>query len=35
MEFVELFKKYGNGEMLKKWKEDLLKIREFMEAKKS
>ena len=30
MEVAELFKKYGNGELLKKWKEDLLKIKDFM-----
>lgn len=30
-EFIELFKKYGNGELLKQWKESLLKIKEFME----
>ena len=30
MEVAELFKKYGIGELLKKWKEDLLKIKDFM-----
>lgn len=32
MEVAELFKKYGNGELLKQWKENLLKIKEFMEV---
>ncbi len=28
MEFAELFKKYGNSELLKQWTESLLKIKE-------
>lgn len=28
MEFIELFKKYGNSELLKQWTESLLKIKE-------
>lgn len=28
MEFIELFKKYGNSELLRQWTESLLKIKE-------
>ena len=30
MEFAELFKKYGNSELLKQWTESLLKIKEII-----
>lgn len=32
MEFAELFKKYGNSELLKQWTESLLKIKEVIKG---
>lgn len=32
MEFAELFKKYGNNELLKQWTESLLKIKEVIKG---
>ena len=32
MEFAELFKKYGNSELLKQWTESLLKIKEMIKG---
>ena len=32
MEFAELFKIYGNGELLKQWTESLLKIKEVIKG---
>ena len=34
MEFAELFKKYGNSELLKQWTESLLKIKKLIEGDK-